>query len=850
LLSPFRLSNSSCPLQVSLEFDDNLSKLPLSSTDALSNSTHQEAISGNCTNNLTAPDSLRHPPTTNSAESEEEKLAGGPHQPIATFDEWTKEKLKQEHRKVLPPSPTAETGIPNTRTQQLPPGSAATRNYASKECGAKVLLSNPEAENTKAILNEKEKDEYMRNPCEKAKNKFVVVELCETIQPRSIELANYELFSSGPKTIRLWSAERFPTGEWQLLTELNAVDSRQIQQFPVPTNGVYVKFMKVELVSHYGNEHYCTLSVLKILGISMVDEYEAEAEAASAVHSRKNLDSSSEPVVNNTSVEGPDAIAPTPTPSATVAQQSLQEVVPKDETKSPGAKEEVSEPNPTVIGLVDEVSGRLMETLVNVVKDNFGGGNNAVPRQPKWNHIRRIPSAFSACYFCPSDGMYIYPRQFCQAFVWKSSSPPTPTVKRNQMVSPERELTLKRIFVSSNRARRTRFALLQRKSLQRLQPSIVIGGQTRILLENDKQQQQLSRVAMDAQNNARSGNVVQSDVLPASSMSHKESVFMKLNKRIAALELNMSLSSEYLSELSRQYVAQTDEHQKHMRQAKKVVEEAVETLYARVNETLAEKESVFMKLNKRIAALELNMSLSSEYLSELSRQYVAQTDEHQKHMRQAKKVVEEAVETLSFGFQIALLRKEVDTLSEWLSSMRATAFKLTVSRFTKGEETPVNEKCILQQTDLHRYSPPDDGLWTTEQVVYMVVSTQLVTVLILALLSFCYQRFATDRGLSDDQRLLVEDLINERVTQVLERNNAMLQVIGKSKLTRTQHRSPSRSDDVRSLCTGGSEELIAECSSSSHTTISDDSSPEDVPMSNCTLLPSKRRMIPSMALVT
>ncbi|WKY17130.1 hypothetical protein Q1695_001615 [Nippostrongylus brasiliensis] len=730
-----RLSNSSCPLQVSLEFDDNLSKLPLSSTDALSNSTHQEAISGNCTNNLTAPDSLRHPPTTNSAESEEEKLAGGPHQPIATFDEWTKEKLKQEHRKVLPPSPTAETGIPNTRTQQLPPGSAATRNYASKECGAKVLLSNPEAENTKAILNEKEKDEYMRNPCEKAKNKFVVVELCETIQPRSIELANYELFSSGPKTIRLWSAERFPTGEWQLLTELNAVDSRQIQQFPVPTNGVYVKFMKVELVSHYGNEHYCTLSVLKILGISMVDEYEAEAEAASAVHSRKNLDSSSEPVVNNTSVEGPDAIAPTPTPSATVAQQSSQEVVPKDETKSPGAKEEVSEPNPTVIGLVDEVSGRLMETLVNVVKDNFGGGNNAVHRQPKWNHIRRIPSAFSACYFCPSDGMYIYPRQFCQAFVWKSSSPPTPTVKRNQMVSPERELTLKRIFVSSNRARRTRFALLQRKSLQRLQPSIVIGGQTRILLENDKQQQQLSRVAMDAQNNARSGNVVQSDVLPASSMSHKESVFMKLNKRIAALELNMSLSSEYLSELSRQYVAQTDEHQKHMRQAKKVVEEAVETLYARVNETLAEK--------------------------------------------------------------IALLRKEVDTLSEWLSSMRATASKLTVSRFTKGEETPVNEKCILQQTDLHRYSPPDDGLWTTEQVVYMVVSTQLVTVLILALLSFCYQRFATDRGLSDDQRLLVEDLINERVTQVLERNNAMLQVIGKSKLARTQHRSPSRSDDSR-----------------------------------------------------
>lgn len=38
----------------------------------------------------------------------------------------------------------------------------------------------------------------------------------------------------------------------------------------------------MELLTHYGNEHYCTLSMIRVLGISMVDEYEAEAEAASA----------------------------------------------------------------------------------------------------------------------------------------------------------------------------------------------------------------------------------------------------------------------------------------------------------------------------------------------------------------------------------------------------------------------------------------------------------------------------------------------------------------------------------------------------------------------------------------
>lgn len=56
------------------------------------------------------------------------------------------------------------------------------RNYASKECGAKVLFANDEAENRNAVLNDKERDDYMRNPCERAQNKFLIIELCENIQ--------------------------------------------------------------------------------------------------------------------------------------------------------------------------------------------------------------------------------------------------------------------------------------------------------------------------------------------------------------------------------------------------------------------------------------------------------------------------------------------------------------------------------------------------------------------------------------------------------------------------------------------------------------------------------------------
>uniref|UniRef100_A0A914W5Q4 Uncharacterized protein n=1 Tax=Plectus sambesii TaxID=2011161 RepID=A0A914W5Q4_9BILA len=96
-------------------------------------------------------------------------------QPIAPFDEWTKEKLlKQDQNKIAnnlqyhqTHQPTAVTenadgsgaspGELNGAPKPSPPAVAVLidtqRNYASKECGAKVLLGNPEAENRAAILN-------------------------------------------------------------------------------------------------------------------------------------------------------------------------------------------------------------------------------------------------------------------------------------------------------------------------------------------------------------------------------------------------------------------------------------------------------------------------------------------------------------------------------------------------------------------------------------------------------------------------------------------------------------------------------------------------------------------------
>lgn len=143
------------------------------------------------------------------------------------------------------------------------------KNYASAEC-AKVVETNPEAKKASFIINGMI-DDYMLNPC-KAKVWFVI-ELCETIQATHIEIANYELFSSTPKDFTVYFSDIYPASDWKLVGQFTANDSRTLQAFDLNQVG-FGKFVRVELHTHYGNEHYCPISEVKIYGVSMVDEYE------------------------------------------------------------------------------------------------------------------------------------------------------------------------------------------------------------------------------------------------------------------------------------------------------------------------------------------------------------------------------------------------------------------------------------------------------------------------------------------------------------------------------------------------------------------------------------------------
>lgn len=190
---------------------------------------------------------------------------------IPTFDEWKKKQMEVEEKKSQSLH-TSSNGSPHPvkKVQKN-----FKNNYASVECGAKILSANNEAKSTSAILMEN-MDLYMLNPC--STKIWFVIELCEPIQVKQLDIANFELFSSTPKDFLVSISDRYPTSKWVKLGTFHARDERTVQSFPLDEQ-LYAKYVKVELLSHFGSEHFCPLSLIRVFGTSMVEEYDEIADS-------------------------------------------------------------------------------------------------------------------------------------------------------------------------------------------------------------------------------------------------------------------------------------------------------------------------------------------------------------------------------------------------------------------------------------------------------------------------------------------------------------------------------------------------------------------------------------------
>ncbi|KYO39813.1 SUN domain-containing ossification factor isoform B [Alligator mississippiensis] len=164
---------------------------------------------------------------------------------IPTFDEWKKQVMEVEKEKSQSMHPSSNGG-----------------QHSTKKSTSAILMENM--------------DLYMLNPC--STKIWFVIELCEPIQVKQLDIANHELFSSTPKDFLVSISDRYPTSKWIKLGTFHARDERNVQSFPLDEQ-MYAKYVKVELVSHFGSEHFCPLSLIRVFGTSMVEEYEEIADS-------------------------------------------------------------------------------------------------------------------------------------------------------------------------------------------------------------------------------------------------------------------------------------------------------------------------------------------------------------------------------------------------------------------------------------------------------------------------------------------------------------------------------------------------------------------------------------------
>lgn len=174
-------------------------------------------------------------------------------------------------------------------------------NYASFDCAATVLKTNSESKGSSAILVEN-KDSYMLNEC-RAQNKFLILELCDDILVDTVVLANYEFFSSIFHTFRVSVSDRYPAkpDQWKELGVYEARNTREVQAFAVQNSLIWARYLRIEFLTHYGHEFFCPVSLVRIHGTTMMEEYkhdeshgqaeaEDEADAEQPIQESQHVD--------------------------------------------------------------------------------------------------------------------------------------------------------------------------------------------------------------------------------------------------------------------------------------------------------------------------------------------------------------------------------------------------------------------------------------------------------------------------------------------------------------------------------------------------------------------------------
>ena len=251
------------------------------------------------------------------------------------------------HVREESPSPSSEgfassgTNIVQTASEQWSDISPHFRvpltdrfNYASLDCSARVHTSHRSAKSASSILSSK-KDRYLLSPCKTPKEKqFVVVELCDDIRIDTVQLANFEFFSGVFKDFTVSVSKTYTTelDGWTFAGAYKAKNVRGVQSFhpPITLRGFY-RYIRIDFTSHYGNEYYCPVSLLRVYGLTHLEEWKWEIWEAESRAKQAELEKGKQFILPlEVAMESPTTPTPASSksrienaPSATATSESL-----------------------------------------------------------------------------------------------------------------------------------------------------------------------------------------------------------------------------------------------------------------------------------------------------------------------------------------------------------------------------------------------------------------------------------------------------------------------------------------------------------------------------------------------
>jgi hypothetical protein len=175
-------------------------------------------------------------------------------------------------------------------------------NYANIDCSARVHTSHRSAKSSSSILSSK-KEWYMLSPCNSGReHQFVVVELCDDIRIDTVQLANFEFFSGVFKDFTVSVAKTYSTDPdgWLPSGTYRAKNVRGVQSFHTPTSlRDFYRFIRIDFLSHYGNEYYCPVSLLRVYGLTHLEEWKWDIWQA---ESKAKLEKGTVPAVQDVSM--------------------------------------------------------------------------------------------------------------------------------------------------------------------------------------------------------------------------------------------------------------------------------------------------------------------------------------------------------------------------------------------------------------------------------------------------------------------------------------------------------------------------------------------------------------------